>query len=135
MALHPISVLIDESPMNRGMCGKTWLADPNNRAIVKGETIMLFQQGPSGLCEFHWLTSGRKVRDTLRNTREAMLEIFTGTAAKFIYGLIPVERRDSKLMALKLGAIAGQIHDTTNGRCQVFTITQRILEGKMSWVS
>jgi len=130
MTPQQIAVLIDESPMNRGMRGETWLSDPSNRAVVKGETVMLFALGPAQTSfEFHWLKAGRNAAKTIRDTREAMWEVLRPNPFCVIYGLIPVERRDSKFMARKVGAQPHHIFPTPNGNCQLFTITKEILEG------
>jgi len=132
MNAHHISVLIDESPMNRGMKGASWISNPENRAIVQGETVVLFERQGAVSSEFHWLKSGKNVRDTIRDTREAIRTYFAETpSVSVLFGLVPVDRRDSLLMARWIGSEPDQIFETDDGPCQGFVMTRHHFEGKI----
>lgn len=125
MTAQHISVLIDESPMNRGVKGADWLSDPDNQAVIEGETVVLFER--HGVrSEFHWLKASKNVRATIRDTREAIRRYFADNPATvYLYGLVPTDRRDSLLMARWIGSAPAEIFDTPDGPCQGFVMTRR----------
>lgn len=128
MDYQRISELIDGSPMNRGMVAAEWLANPLNLAIEQGSTVCIFEAQGEGIFEFHWLASdgGRKC---INESREAIRAAFEQTNAHTFFGLISVDRKDSKIMAQWIGsAYVGDV-DTIHGRCHLFIMTREILEG------
>lgn len=130
MTAQHISVLIDESPMNRGASGAAWVANPDNRAIVENETVVLFERTSCYAAEFHWLKASKNVRATIRDTREAIRRYFEDHPfITALYGLVPTDRRDSLLMARWIGSVPGQIFDTPDGPCQGFVMTRRHFQG------
>lgn len=132
MNAHHISVLIDESPMNRGVSGASWVSKPGNQAICINETVVLFERQDSHSSEFHWLKASKNARSTIRDTREALRIYFEANPSTvFLYGLVPTDRRDSLLMARWIGSVPGQIFDTPDGPCQGFVMTRRHFQGDM----
>lgn len=129
MTHDQIAELINSSPMNRGMDGARWLSDPANIAIVRNGNVMLFGREGETVFQFHWLHTATKGRQAIRDTREAMREVFRDTNAQAIYGLVYVGRRDSALMARWIGATYCGDTATAHGRCQIFLITRENLKG------
>lgn len=128
MTPQDISILIDQSPMNRGLSGASWVKDAANRAVIIGSNVMLFEINGRTV-EFHWLKTGSGTRQLIKDTREAMRRIFEDTGADVIYGLIPDERRDSKLVARWVGAKSVGRFWTACGNVEAFVITPELLEG------
>lgn len=128
MTPREISALIDESPMNRGMCGTSWVKNPCNRAVILNGNVMLFEQRGE-IVEFHWLKTATKARQLINDSREALRRIFADTGAQLIFGAVPDERRDSKLMARWVGFRFFARHWTPFGEVEVFVITPEFLEG------
>lgn len=130
MTTPEISDLIDRSPMNRGMNGKAWLANYQNIAIEKHGNVFLFERESQQAFEFHWLVLETKSRQAIRDTQDAMREVFETTNAQVIFGFVPNERRESALMARWVGAKFCGIVTTEHGYCQLFVITADLLGAK-----
>lgn len=128
MTPQDIAILIDESPMNRGLSGADWVKGPGNRAIVTNGNVMLFE-ACGNVVEFHWLKTTKGLRQLIRDTREAMRMIFRETKTPLIFGLIPDNRRDSKLAARLVGARPYSRYETPHGVVEAFLITPKDLEG------
>ena len=130
MTAHHISVLIDDSLMNRGVSGASWIANPNNQALAINETVVLFERTAPHASEFHWLKASKNVRATIRDTREALRIYFEANpSTTVLFGLVPADRRDSLLMARWIGSVPGKIFDTPDGPCQGFVMTRRHFQG------
>jgi len=126
MTPQDIAILIDESPMNRGLRGADWVGDEGNRAICLNGNVMLFEPcGPN--FEFHWLKTATGARQIILDTREAMRQVFSETQAPMIFGLIPDNRRDSKTMARWVGAQSKGRFKTLLGVVEAFAITPEFL--------
>lgn len=130
--MQHISALIDNSPMNRGMVGQEWLDDPRNIAVVIEDDVLMFEGEAEGLFQFHWLTMQSKGRKAISNTLKAIDGVFETTNAQLMFGLVPVERRDSAMMARWIGAEYISNIDTTCGECQLFILTRAMREGVKS---
>ena len=127
MTADEISVLIDTSPMNRGMVGAEWMADPRNIAIESHGNVMLFEFHADGIYEFHWLSTARSGKRLVEDTREAMRKVFRQGAVT-IYGMIPAEHRSSRVMAHAIGAQSQGKFSTDNGPVVLFVILPENLE-------
>jgi len=126
MNAQDVSILIDQSPMNRGLSGAAWVGDTNNRAICLNGNVMLFEQcGPA--VEFHWLKTVTGARQIIQDTREAMRTVFRETGASLIFGLIPDDRPDSKIMARWVGAKPRSRFETPHGVVEAFAVTPELL--------
>lgn len=127
MHVQKISALINESPMNRGMDGAAWMANPLN--IAKSNRhgdVFLFEYDEPGIYQFHWLRMRSKGSKAINRTRAALAEVFRETGAKVIFGLVPDDRRDSKLMARWIGATSHGMVDTEHGPCELFIMTKPV---------
>ena len=128
MTADEISVLIDTSPMNRGMVGAEWTANPDNIAVVTASgNVMLFEYRPGGVYEFHWLSTSQSGKRLVDDTREAMRKVFRQGAVT-IYGMIPAEHRSSRVMAHAIGAQSQGKFSTDNGPVVLFVILPENLE-------
>jgi hypothetical protein len=118
-----ISRLIDESPMNRGLAGAAWAADSRNVAAVSGEEdVILFDYERPGVYQFHWLKSSRG-RGAIEHAKRALTDMLARPQVDAIYGLVPVDRRDVRLMARYIGAkLVGETRDEY-GEYQIFILT------------
>lgn len=120
-----ICALIDQSPMNRGMDGAAWLSDPRNIVqVTPSGNVMMFGWAP-GSFEFHWLQTNTKGRKAIDETKQSFADVFAATGCAFIYGLVPVDRRDSALMARWIGAKSVAIVETPHGKCEMFIVVNR----------
>lgn len=114
--------------MNRGLSGAAWVRNPNNRAVILNGNVMLFEQ-QKGAAEFHWLKTATSTRQLIKDTREAMRCIFRDTGVEVIFGMIPDDRRDSKLVARWVGAKSVSRFETPFGVVEAFAIAPENLEG------
>lgn len=104
------------------------MENPDNLAIVVEGNVMLFERcGP--LLEFHWLKTVPGLRKLIADTRKAMRSAFEQTGASIIYGLIPDDRRDSKLAARLVGARSTGRYASRFGDVEAFVIAPEILKG------
>lgn len=131
MSPQDIAKLIDESPMNKGMDGKLWLETPGNLAMASdaGE-VVLFEQVANEIYEFHWLLSvGRSAKEVVDFTLFAIDHVFRNSQCETMFGLVPDDRRDSRMMARFIGAQFWGIVDTENGPCHMFIMTREMRNG------
>lgn len=131
MSPSEISVLIDESPMNRGASGMAWLKTPGNIAFSdEVGNVLLFEKRADHMFEFHWLTTVSKPRRIINFTKFAAREMYDLPGTALLYGLVPADRRDSNIMARWIGAQSlGQV-STDLGLCEMFILTREAAEGK-----
>ena len=132
MNTQEIARLIDASPMNRGMVGASWLAIPGNIALSSeyGD-VVLFERVAAGVYEFHWLcvSSGQGVRSVVDWTLSCIDQVFEDSGCQLMFGLVPDDRRDSRMMARFIGSkFVGKV-PTDHGICQMFIMTKEIREG------
>ena len=123
MSPQAIAQLIDESPMNRGAIGMDWVRVPGNVAFSdKAGNVLLFEKREPHMYEFHWLRTISKPRELIAFTRYAFREVYDLPGIGLIYGLIPTDRRESKLMARWIGAQSLGTVTTDNGLCEMFIL-------------
>lgn len=130
MSPQRIAAIIDQSPMNIGVVGSAWLADPRNIAVAIGDNVMLFELKAEGLCEFHWLDTGARGRQAIADSLTAIRQVFSETNTRTMYGLVPSGHRPSRLMARWIGARFIREIETDNGACHLFVMTREMMEGK-----
>lgn len=129
MDTSAIITAIDSSPLNRGLSGAVWLAEPGNIAIVKeagGATdIALFDDEGDGTYEMHVLfhSRGRAAIDT---AKEAMRRMFVDHGANLIFAKVPEIRPDVKLFARWIGMKYTGYRDTIYGPCQLFVLSREM---------
>lgn len=114
--------------MNRGAQGDQWLRTRGNIAITYADPldVILFERQAAGVYEFHWLTVQSKPREAIRRTLEAIDQTFIDTGCQLMFGLVPSERRDSRLMARWIGAKhLGRIA-TENGEVEMYIMTREM---------
>ena len=130
MTPQQVVTLINESPMNRGMDGREWYYTPGNIAASNGEgDVILFQLSAPGLYEFHWLRMQTKGRKAINETLEAIDRVFRDTDCAIMFGLVPVDRRDSKFMARWIGAKSMGVVPTLDGPAEMFIMTREMRHG------
>lgn len=132
-----VSALIDQSPMNRGAKGDQWLRTRGNIAITYTGPldVILFERQATGVYEFHWLTIQSKPREAVRRSLEAIDQTFIDTGCQLMFGLVPSDRRDSRLMARWIGAkhigrVASEL-----GECEMYIMTREMREGARHGIS
>lgn len=130
MTPQEIALVINESPLNRGMDGAAWLAQKGNVAFVseRGD-IVLFERSTDGVFEFHWLRSQAAAKETREFTIWAADQMFLDHGAQLLFGLVPKARRDSAMMARIIGAKCLGDTVTPHGVCSVFTLTREMRKG------
>lgn len=113
---------IDTSPMNRGLSGADWLANPDNFAVVEGKDVALFDGEADGVYQFHMLYESRG-KAAIAFTRKAFAEAFE-RGAQLIYGQTPVVMRHAILMARWVGGKFDRIVKTEYGDCAVHYLSK-----------
>lgn len=114
---------INTSPLNRGLRGEDWVANPRNIAVTADEDIALFDFEAPGFYQVHILYGSRGVR-ALNRIREAFRQMFTEHAADGIFAMVPDFRRDVKMMARWTGMEFAGKRDTDCGMCELFFLTR-----------
>lgn len=127
MTAEEISVLIDTSPMNRGMVGAEWMADPRNIAIEAHGNVVLFEYHADGIYEFHWLHTATSGKQAVRDTKAAIREMFR-RGAQVLYGLTPADNLQARLMVRAIGAKVEGRFMTEDGLVILATMTPENLE-------
>jgi hypothetical protein len=89
---------IDESPLNCGLRGADWIAEPGNIAIVEGHDVILFDRDSDGIFEIHVLLASRG-KAAVERIKNALGTMFRDRGAEVIFGLVPEHRRDVAVMA------------------------------------
>lgn len=123
MTPQTIAAAIDTHPQNRGLRGVDWLASEGNVPVTFGNgDIALFDDEGDNIFEGHFLFVSRG-REALQHAREAIRAMFADHGATLIFGLAPDFRRDVKLMARWLGFKSAGLRDTSEGRCELFVLS------------
>jgi len=131
-----IAKLIDGSPMNRGMNAAVWLDAPGNHALASSAgDVLLFETVNETLMEFHWLRTVSAARGVIDWTLACADLLFQRTTCRIMYGLVPDDRRDSRLMARWIGAQFIGKQQTPNGLCQIFILTYDMRKRANQWAS
>lgn len=114
---------IDESPLNRGLSGAAWIAEPGNIAIHLGGDISLFDFEAPGVYQMHVLYRSRG-RNAVRAATDALAAIFNVYDAELIFALVPNFRRDVKMLARWTGLKYVGRRKTDCGVCELFVISK-----------
>lgn len=119
--MHSKSVIeaIDTAPLNRGLAGIDWIADPRNVAHVEGDDIVLFDYESPGLYQIHVLLNSARGKDAISCIKRALGGIFDH-GAETVFGMVPEFRRDVKLMARWVGMEFCGKRVTADGVCELF---------------
>ena len=131
---HIVSDAIDNSPLNRGLNGCDWVADKRNVAIVDDDDITLFDYEAPGIYQVHFLYHARG-KEAIKQAKAAFSEMFRDHGATVLFGLAPDFRRDVKLMGRWLGGTFSGLRSTSDGPCELYTLTKETWERQQSWVS
>lgn len=115
---------IETAPLNRGLKGADWLARPGNIAITfDNGDVVLFDDEGDGIHSIHVLFNGRG-RTAIEHARKAIARMFEGHDAALIMGMVPVFRRDVKLLARWTGMRSAGIRSTSHGPCELFVLSK-----------
>lgn len=118
-----IAQAIDQAPLNRGLSGADWLSIPGNVAVsFDNGDIALFDDEGDGTYEGHLLFTSRG-KEALRHVKEAFSTMFIEYGAKLLFGLVPEDRRDVKLLLRWAGARSRGLRYTVHGFCELFILT------------
>lgn len=121
---HLIAQAIDTAPLNRGLVGSDWLAHPGNVPVTfDNGDIALFDHEGDGTYQVHFLFQSRG-RKAIEHARESFKIMFTEHRASLIMGLVPVFRRDVKLLARWAGGRSAGMRPTRNGPCELFVLSK-----------
>lgn len=93
-----IATAIDRSPLNRGLRGADWVADPDSIAHVEGADVVLFDRDSDGIFEIHVLLAARG-KAAVECVGRALDMIFKDQGAQLVFGMVPAQRRDVMMMA------------------------------------
>ncbi len=128
-----IAQAINQSPLNRGLDGETWLSTPGNVAILLPvkDDITLFDYEGDGIYEVHFLFQSRG-KEALRSAREAITRIFDEHGASMIFGMAPECRPDVRLFARWLGMKSRGLRYTVHGFCELFILPKYRWKGSHS---
>ncbi len=115
---------IETAPLNRGLKGADWLAQPGNIPITfDNGDIVLFDDEEDGIYSIHVLFKGRG-RTAIDHAREAISRMFEEHGATLIMGMVPAFRRDVKLLARWTGMRTAGMRSTSHGPCELFVLSK-----------
>lgn len=117
-----IAARIDEAPLNRGLRGADWMASDGNIPVIVGDDLALFDDEGDGVYEGHFLFQSRG-RKAIAHARSALKYMFGQQGAKLIFGLVPADRRDVKMMTRWLGFKSAGMRETPEGPCELFVLS------------
>lgn len=121
---HLIADAIDTAPLNRGLKGVEWLARPGNIPITfDNGDVALFDDEGDGQYEVHFLFVCRGAK-AIDHARESFKIMFEEHNAKLIFGLVPIFRRDVKLLARWVGGKSAGVRPTSEGQCELFVLSK-----------
>lgn len=124
MRAQAIISAIDNSPLNRGLKGCDWVADPRNHAFVEGDDVVLFDYEKGGVYAVHVLleSRGRKAIDVIKR---AFTDLFEQRSdAQIIFGMVPLFRHDVKLMARWCGMKIVARYGVGSQRVEAYGLTR-----------
>lgn len=114
---------IDTAPLNRGLCGASWLASPGNIPVTfDNGDIALFDHEGGKDYQVHFLFNSRG-KEAIANAKESFRIMFVDHGAELIFGLVPDFRRDVKLLARWIGGKFAGKRATSEGVCELFVLT------------
>lgn len=122
MTADLIIAAIESSPLNRGLKGADWLASEGNVPVTfENGDVALFDDEGDGCFEGHFLFKSRGA-EAIAHARIALRSMFAN-GATLIFGLVPLGRRDVKLMTRWLGFKSAGQRDTSEGPCELFVLS------------
>jgi hypothetical protein len=114
---------IDTAPYNMGVNGADWLASPGNIAIAYDDGgVVTFDLESWNTYQAHFLLTAHG-RQAVMQVEEAFSTMFTQHGAELIFGLVPDDRRDVKLVARWAGAKSVGKRATPHGVCELFVLS------------
>jgi len=119
---------IDAAALNMGVSGADWLSNPENVALAfENGDIVLFEHEGDRDYQVHVLfVSGGRV--AIQHVREAFAAMFDN-GAELIFGLVPDERRDVKMMARWTGMKFAGKRPIPEGECDLFVLSNIMWKG------
>ncbi|MBA4165821.1 MAG: hypothetical protein C0510_14565 [Erythrobacter sp.] len=106
-----------------GVSGAAWLASEGNVPIVFDDGgVVLFECEGWNRYQVHLLLAARG-REAIAQVRDAFRQMFEQHGAQLVFGLIPTQRRDVKMVARWAGAKSAGNRDTPHGRCELFVLS------------
>jgi len=120
---------IDAAPFNGGVRGQDWLANEDNIAILfaNGDLALFEHEGDHDYqVHFLFVSGGRAA---INHARESFAIMFEQHGAELIFGLVPDERRDVKLLARWAGGKSAGLRPTPEGECELFVLSQIMWKG------
>jgi hypothetical protein len=109
---------IDSSPLNRGLRGIDWVADPRNVAVWEGDDLALFDYVGPGMYEGHFLFQSRG-KEAVRVAKLLTHRMFDH-GAKMLIGYVPLENRKAGVIAHMAGYHYAGIKQTEYGPMMVY---------------
>lgn len=126
--MHPQQNIIDainNFPLNRGLRGEDWVADPDNVAIVHGDDFALFDAEGGGVFQVHFLYQVRG-REAIRLAKESFRRMFEERGAEMIFGMVPSDMANAKMHARLIGGRFVGVRATPFGNCDLFVLPKEI---------
>lgn len=113
--------------LDYGFDAPGWLAEPRNVALTDGDSVALFADCGGHVFDTHWLfvARGRQALDLASDMLAAMFDLHGVVAVK---GMIPVERRASRLFTRWLGCQSLGIVETIRGPHELFMLARADFE-------
>lgn len=120
---------IDTAALNMGVSGAAWLSNPENIAIgFDNGDIALFEHEGDHDYQVHFLfVSGG--RTAITHARESFATMFEQHGAELIFGLVPDERRDVKLLARWAGGKFAGKRPIPEGECELYVLSNIMWKG------
>jgi len=116
---------IDNSPLNRGLSGAAWMADPANKHFACNGDVVLFDGEGEGTYQVHLLFQA-KGRAAVEFITEAFRQMFEDHQAELIFGMVPDFRRDVKIMSRWVGGKFAGKRDTPEGPCELYVLSKEM---------
>ncbi|MBA4174702.1 MAG: hypothetical protein C0511_19130 [Hyphomicrobium sp.] len=123
--MHTQAVIeaIARAPYNMGVSGAAWLASKGNVPIVFADGgVVLFECEGLNHYQAHFLLTAHG-RKAIEQVRDAFRQMFEQHRAQLIFGLVPTQRRDVKMVARWAGAKSVGNRETPHGRCELFVLS------------
>jgi hypothetical protein len=110
---------IDTSPMNRGLRGTDWVADPRNICLIDGDDMALFDYLAPGQYAIHLFFQSRG-RAAIEQVKKATYCMFVEHGAQMLYANVPAFRKDVDLVARLAGWRYMRTQTTEHGPVRVY---------------
>lgn len=115
-----VAAAIDSSPLNRGLKGAEWVANPENVAVTFPDGgLVLFDAEGGRMYEAHVLLKARGA-EAIRQGKAACAEMFEKHGAEVLLGLTPDFLKAARFFARKVGFQSLGMVETAEGPCEVF---------------